>query len=127
MELTPILGICVIAAVLATLLRQYKGEYAIMLVAVAAAAVVVAVLWSAVDAVITLRNLVVETGVDTSYFVVAFKALGICIVTSFASDICRDMGQQTLASGAELAGRCGVFILSVPLLVSVLQTALKLI
>ncbi len=127
MELTPILGICVVAAVLATLLRQYKGEYAVMLVAVASAAVIISVLWSAIDAVFTLRNLVVKTGVDTTYFTTAFKALGICVITGFASDLCRDMGQQTLASGAELAGRCAVFIISVPMLVSLLQTALKLI
>ena len=45
----------------------------------------------------------------------------------FISDACRDAGQQALASRAELAGRCAVFIVSLPLLEQILGTAAELI
>jgi len=68
-----------------------------------------------------------EAGLDTKYFTVILKALGICLRTGFISDACRDAGQQALASRAELAGRCAVFIVSLPLLEQILGTAAELI
>ena len=66
-------------------------------------------------------------GVEAEYFKVALKALGIGYITSFAADSCRDAGQSALASKAELAGKCAVWMLSLPLVVSVLKIAVGFI
>ena len=58
------------------------------------------------------------------YFSVALKAIGIGYITGFIADACRDGGQASLAGKAELAGKCAVFILVLPLIASILETAL---
>lgn len=123
MSLTGIFGICIIAAVIATLLKGYKGEYAMLVAIAAGAAVLLSVVFDVMSGLLTLRNTVAEYGLDTSYFSVAVKALGICVITGFIADTCRDAGQTSLASKAELAGRCAIFIMSIPLLLSLLKTA----
>ena len=66
-------------------------------------------------------------GIESDYFKVALKALGIGYITTFIADSCRDAGQANLAIKAELAGKCAIFILSVPLMLYVLDTALGFI
>lgn len=123
MNLTAVFGICIIAAVIATLLKGYKGEYAMLVAIAAGAAVLLSAVFDVMKGLLTLRNTVAEYGLDTSYFSVAVKALGICVITGFIADTCRDAGQTSLASKAELAGRCAIFIMSIPLLLSLLKTA----
>ncbi|MEE0928345.1 MAG: stage III sporulation AC/AD family protein [Acutalibacteraceae bacterium] len=127
MELTAILGICIIATALATLLKNYKSEYALIVALLAGGVVLFSLMADIYRLFQTLRSSIAEMGLDTSYFPILLKALGICVITGFVADMCRDSGQSSLASKAELAGRCAIFVLSVPLLLSILKTAGKLI
>lgn len=79
------------------------------------------------NSLLLLQNRVSALGLAYSHFYVALKALGICVITGFIADVCRDAGQTALANKAELAGRCAVFILSLPLLSSLLDTAVGFI
>ena len=66
-------------------------------------------------------------GIELSYFKIALKALGIGYVTSLSADICRDAGQTTLATLSEIVGKCGIFILSLPLVINIIDLALGFI
>ncbi len=127
MELTALLGVCVVSAAVITLIRQYKSEYAVFISVAAGGAVLLSVLLDIGNGLLEIRNAVSSLGVDVSYFFVALKALGICVITGFIADTCRDSGNTALAAKAELAGRCAVFLLSVPLLISVFETACRFI
>lgn len=121
------LGICIIAATVGTLLKNYKSEYGMMVTVAAGAVIFLSAVLSVVTAVNKLRDLLIYTNVNLSYMKVALKALGISVITGFISDVCRDFGQNTLAVRAEFAGRCAVFIISVPLFTSLLEIALGFI
>lgn len=118
------MAICFIAAVLAVVVKQYKAEYALFVVLAAAVIVIIEVIRSVAAPVAALAGRLEQSGVKNEYFAVALKALGIAYVTGFIADTCRDSGQTSLASKAELAGKCAIFLLSVPLIVSVLEAAL---
>ncbi|MBE6781363.1 MAG: hypothetical protein E7540_01375 [Ruminococcaceae bacterium] len=127
MNLTVILGVLIIASAAALVLRQYKAEYSLFIALLAGALVLIVLMTDIMDGLYSLLNTVLGFGLDGSYFTVAFKSLGICVITGFIADACRDSGQMALASRAELAGRCAVFILSLPLLTSLLETAKEII
>ena len=127
MEIFKILAICIITAVLAVVLKQQKAEYALT-VALAGGTVVTLYILKGIIAPIEYINAkLLNNGINTEYFAVALKALGIGYVTGFIADICRDSGQASLAAKAELAGKCAIFIISVPLIAAVLETALSFI
>jgi len=127
MNLTAILGVCIIAAILAVILRENKFEYAIILSLVAGAVIFLSLLDGMLNSFFEIRNIISKIGIDSSYFIIAFKALGICIITGFIADLCRDFGQTALAGRAELAGRCAIFLISLPLISSLLEAAYSFI
>ena len=125
MEIFKILAICIITAVLAVVLKQQKGEYALMVALAGGTVVILYILKGVLATIEYINSKLVNSGVNTEYFAVAIKALGIGYVTGFIADVCRDSGQASLAAKAELAGKCAIFIISLPLISAVLETALS--
>ena len=82
-----IIGIILIAAVAAVLLKGYRGEFA-FLVSVSACVVVLLLVLNAVSPFIDyLRELFYAGDMDLSYFSVVLKALAISYISSFAAAI----------------------------------------
>lgn len=127
MDLVKILGFCLITAILCLVLKERKSEYA-LLISIAGGVLIVAFLLKNIFIPLKLIDQKIESyGIESDYFKIALKALGIGYVTSFIADSCRDCGQANLALKAELAGKCAIFLLSVPLILSVMETALGFI
>lgn len=125
MSLVVVLGVCIIAAALSVVLKEQKPEFSLLVSLVASAVIVIFLVADVSDRLLEIRNAVSASA--ASFFLVALKALGICVITGFVADSCRQAGQISLASKAELAGRCAVFILSAPMLISLLNMALGFI
>lgn len=122
MEIFKILAVCLITAIFAIVLKEYRGDYALVLAG--GVTVTCFLLKSIVTPIGYLKQLFNDNGIKMQYFSVALKALGIGYITGFIADACRDGGQASLAGKAELAGKCAVFILVLPLIASILETAL---
>ncbi len=127
MEIFKILITLIIAAVFSLLLRQNRPEFSILLIIITAVISLLLILSTLTEPLNTLSQKLSAHGVELSYFKVALKALGIGYVTSFCADICRDAGQTSLASLSEIAGKCGIFILSLPLVFNIIDLALGFI
>ena len=127
MSLVTVFGILIIAAILAVILGQYKSEYALAVAITAGTIVFLGCISSVLEPMFRLCELILEAGIKTSYFSVAFKTLGICLVTGFVADICRDFGQTALAGFALTAGKCAIFVISVPILSELLSAAYSFI
>lgn len=127
MNITSVLGLCVIASMLSLLLISYRAEYSMVIVLLAGIFVVLLCIGYISPAIADIKTLLSRTGLPLSQFKIALKALGICYITQFAAELCRDFGQTSLASKAELVGKCAVFVLSVPLLRAVVEIALSFI
>lgn len=126
-ELFKILAICLVSAVLCIILKPRNGEYAFA-VSIAAGIAVTFLLLKIISVPIETVRLKLESyGVETQYFKVALKAVGIGYITNFIADACRDGGQVSLASKAEFGGKCAIFVLCCPLMISVLETAVGFI
>ena len=124
-ELIKILVVILIALVLVTTLRNRLSEYSLLLVLAVVCVVTLTVFDGLFAAITRLKNLFTQTENALPYFTIALKALGISYLTSFAADMCRDYGMSALAQSAEIAGKATIFALSIPLVASVLDTALK--
>ncbi|MBQ6718383.1 MAG: stage III sporulation protein AD [Clostridia bacterium] len=126
-EIVKAVAIIIIAAVLVTALRTRLSEYSFLLTLTVIAIVLIAVLGNLFGAVSKLRELFNQSGNAGVYFVTALKALGISYIATFAADTCRDFGLSALAQTAEIAGKITIFALSLPLMTTVLDAALKFV
>ena len=126
-ELFKILALCLVAVVLCIILKQKNAEYALF-ITIAAGVVITVILLKNISApIMAISEKLDQYGVEGEYFKIALKAVGIGYVTSFIADACRDSGQTSLAAKAELAGKCAIFLISVPLIISVLEAAVEFV
>ena len=51
------------------------------------------------------------------------KSLGIAILTSLASELCKDCGEGGLASKTELFGKCTIISLAAPIIKDIVEIA----
>lgn len=125
MDILKILAICIISAVLIIILKGQKPEYSFFISVCAVILVLYLITAKLLPAMEEIKLLIDASGIDTEYFKTALKALFIAYLTEFVANTCRDFGQSSLASKAELAGRTAIFIISIPLLSTVLKMALS--
>jgi len=126
-DIFKILAILLVSAIISVILKQKSGEYAVLLSVFAGVITALLILRHLSSSITSIGEYIEDYGIETQYFKTAVKALGIGYITSFTADACRDSGQTSLASKAELAGKTAIFIISLPLLVSVLDIAVGLI
>ena len=125
MDIFQIAAVGIIGALIAVTLRNWRPELA---AAVGIAAGIVLVLGMA-DTVLGLfsefKNIIDASGVDTQYFMLVLKLIGIAYITKFAADICRDSGESAIASKVELAGKTAVLALTVPVISAFLTLVIE--
>lgn len=126
MNIFAVVVLCIIAAVTAAVLKQFKKEYALI---VSLAAVIFVVFWLIGQVTPILNRLYIlmsDAGMD-GYAGTLMKALGIALLTQLGADSCRDAGESALATKLEIAGRVSILVISLPLLEELCSMAARLI
>ena len=59
---------------------------------------------------------------DVAYIGTLMKMIGITYLTEFSSGICKDAGYQTIAAQVEIFGKLTILVLSMPILLTLLNT-----
>ena len=118
--------LCVVAALLAVVVRRGSPESALLLTLGAAAVVLLSLAGSLEALMEFLGRLVEESGLSRELFVPLYKTVGIALVVKIGGSLCRDAGESALASVVETAGAVCALIAALPLLRAVLALLLEL-
>ena len=108
-------GFCVAALFLIIIVKGQKKEFGTLL-SIGAATVLVCVGTACIYPVVAFAQKLSGDVFDYPYLKLIMKSLAIALLTQFCSEICRDCGEQTLASGVEFAGRAATLGLCLPLI-----------
>lgn len=112
-----------VSALLAGMLKKEKPEYALLVQAAAAAAILLSVL-SAVSSVIqALREIAGQGGLPTEYLSLLVRALCMAAAGEWAAAYCRDAGMSALALTTETATKILLLSMCLPLMQTVLRFA----
>ena len=117
-------GIC--AAVISAVVKQTDNRFSPALAAASGAVMLGYITVNVFPAFGTIRTLVKESGAD-EYFSVALRSLGISLVCQLSSEICRDLGENSIGGRIELAGKTAIIIMSLPLVGKLLEFAKELL
>lgn len=120
-------GVLLCAALLATVLRTHRPELALGLSLAAGALVVGVLLRELIPLIGTLRRMLALGGLSDVSLSVVLRAAGVCFLSQWAADTCRDAGQTALAAKAELTGRVLLLLLTVPLFEQVLTLVTEVV
>ena len=107
---------CVVSAILVVILKQYVREHAFF-ISIIVCVLVLGELFNIILPLIDdIRSIFIESGLPEDYLSIIFKAISICLITQLTSDLCKDSGENAIASVAEMWGRGTVAYLSLPLI-----------
>ncbi len=126
MESWQICGVGILTAVAALIVKQLRGELALPVRLSGSIVLLGIVLGLMAPICVYLEQLAQSVGLD-EYGEVLLKAFGVAMLTQLGAELCRDCGEGTVAGCVELAGRCEILLLSLPLISSVLDTARELL
>ncbi|MCK8817501.1 stage III sporulation protein AD [Natroniella sulfidigena] len=74
-----------------------------------------------------MRRLAEEANIDLVYVNTILKVIGIAYIAEFGAQICRDAGENIIASKIEFAGKIMIMVLGVPIMISILESILQLL
>ena len=89
MSMVAVIGITVVAAFLAVLLRRYHPEYSMAIGLITGILVLALLLTQVAPVVGRLQTLLDSSSLPSEYGLILFKALGVCLLTQLAADACR--------------------------------------
>jgi stage III sporulation protein AD len=68
-----------------------------------------------------LRDIMDNIGLESGYFEILFKIIGISYLCEFTSNICRESGFLSVASQIEIGGKLTMMVLSLPILLAIVE------
>ncbi len=93
-----------------------------MMTALAACAAVMVGLMLFIEPLISeISDVFSQAGISDSYISLIFKAAAVCFITQITCEICRDSGENAIASVAEMWGRVAVTFMSMPILKALIE------
>lgn len=126
MNVVTISVLALVAVVIITALKPKNSEIALMLGISASILILLSLLSGFSQVSDTINNIIAVSGISTNYIAILLKVIGICLITEFAVNTCKDAGSQSLANNVSLAGKIMVTVTSIPLYNDILDTVLSL-
>ena len=127
MEIVKIIGVGLIATIILAIIRTYKPELTIY-VSIIAGAIIFSMVMDKLSAIIDLlTNLSKKSGINAQYVAILLKISGIAILSEFAVSVCKDSGENSIASKVDLGGKIMIISVSIPIISSLLETIIKIL
>lgn len=126
MDIVKVAAAGILTAMVYALVRQIKPEIAPLVIMGGVCVILSVVAGKFTELTGTVDDMMELSGIKKENVAILIKAMGVCVVSQFAADICYDNSCSAIGSAVELAGKVGAVILAMPMLQSVALLALGL-
>lgn len=116
-----LIAVCILA-----IIKNFKTELFPVAVGVCSVVLMTGVLKTAQPLFDFFYELEKDSAVS-GFIPLLMKALGSALICQFTAEICRDCGENSVASKVELAGKTAITVMSVPLIRELLNSAKEMI
>lgn len=127
MDIIKIIGIGFIALIMTIILKEYKKEYAIYVVIICGVIILMYSLETISSIVNFLKEISKNKSFNTEFISCLLKITGISILTEYAVSICKDSGENSIASKIDLGGKVIIISMSIPIIGTTLESLLKVL
>lgn len=69
-----------------------------------------------------LDGIMGEIGLESGYFEILIKIVGLSYMCEFTANVCRESGFSAVASQIEIGGKLTMMVMSMPILVAIVET-----
>jgi len=127
MEIIQIVGIGIVSAVLAILVKRLGMEMGVLVSIVGGVLIFFLVLPYLMDVLTVLNQLSESIDTNLDYIPIIFRILGVAYIAEFGAQICKDAGEGAIASKIEMGGKVIIMVLSAPIIISFLNLVITLL
>jgi len=127
MEIFQFTLLALAAVFMSLVLKQVSRELAVVLVIVTSLGMLIALLGHIAQIVRLVEDIARRADVGTLHLNTLLRIMGVAYVAEFGAQICKDAGEGSLSAKVELAGKLIILGLSIPLVLVILETILRLI
>ncbi len=126
MEIFKVVSFGLIGLFIFLVVKEAKGPIAII-ISLVTGTMIFLFLLDKITAIFTfMQEIALKSNLDTVYLDIVFKIIGIAFLASFGSEICKDANAHTIANKIELSGKILILALAIPILMSLLESILKI-
>ncbi len=122
-----IVGLGLVTAVLAVILREYRPEIAVQFSIVAGLFIVLMVIGQIVNVVQVITEMSVNAGMNIVFLRSLLRIIGIAFLAEFGSQVCRDAGEGSIAAKIDFAAKIIILVIAMPIIEAVIENITVLI
>ncbi len=127
MDIFQIASIALCGVITASLIREYKPEFALYIVIATVLIIFGFILYQLVSVFDFLGTVYENVSYGKAFFPILLKVLAVAYIADFVAQVCKDAGEEAIGGKVELAGKVIIFYIAVPVMMSVLETLTKLL
>lgn len=127
--MTDIILVCVVgvvAFVFSLSLKKSHPSIALIIVVVTSIMILIYLIDYVQEIIEYIKNLFESVNINSEYITILLKCTGICFITEFCCDLCRETGYSSLSTQISLAGKIIALVMAIPLFKEVLSVSLSL-
>ncbi len=126
MEIFQIVSIGMIATIIILILKKQNPELATLVSIVVGILIFMFVIGKFSTNISEIMRMVNQSRLENVYVMTVFKVVGIAYIAEFASQICKDAGEDSIGKKIELAGKIIIMNLSIPILTALMDIILHI-
>lgn len=127
MEMVKIIGVGLVGAVAALIVKEYKPQMAVP-IGIATAVLLFFMILSQVGYVVDIITMTAaRLNLNMEYITAILRMIAVAYLSQFGAEICRDAGQNAIAAKIELAGKVLIVVLSIPVLLALMNLLIGLL
>jgi stage III sporulation protein AD len=127
MEIVQIVGLGLVATILALVIKEQKPMFAFLLAVVSGVLIFTFLIDKISDVIRVLERLAVQADLNMVFLETILKIIGIAYIAEFGAQLTRDAGQGAIASKIELAGKVLILVMAVPIIQIIIETVINLL
>ncbi|USG63650.1 stage III sporulation protein AD [Brevibacillus ruminantium] len=127
MEIIQIVGLGLVATILALVIKEQKPMFAYLLAVASGVVIFYFLIGKIAEVIRILEKLAVHADLNLVFLETILKIIGIAYIAEFGAQMTRDAGQGAIASKIELAGKVLILVMAVPIIQIIIETVIDLL
>ena len=127
MDVIKIIGIGFLTLIIAIIIKEYRKEYYIYVVLIGGALILISSLDTIKSIVSFINELSYNTKYDNQFITLLLKLTGISILIEYAVSVCKDAGENGIASKIDFGGKIVLISMSIPVISVALEALMNLL
>lgn len=121
MEVFKIIGVGVITAITALIVKQIKPEVSIIITITGGILMILMLVESLTGIFDVFNKLIEKTGLANGLFAIILKIIGVGYLSEFSANLCYDAGANSIADKILFGGKIIILALSIPIVSNIID------